>query len=186
LIDSSQGKNNARLHALAYGHLANEGRLKSQMKSETQFVLVNSDPGVNCSPTHEEISGLAHQIYQAEGCPDGRADEHWFAAKGFLDRESCKRNATMSHDATCQEISGELEDMAKWLSGRNLSLDQFRLDLTKLEAQKLERFGMKLSSLISEHRVVRFILRFSDTDELCASMDVDPITGKICTKLACG
>ena len=92
----------------------------------------------------------------------------------------------MNHDAICKEISGELEDMAKWLSGRNLSLDQFRLDLTKLEAQKLERFGMKLSSLISEHRVVRFILRFSDTDELCASMDVDPITGKLSTQFACG
>jgi hypothetical protein len=91
-----------------------------------------------------------------------------------------------NHAELCKEIAGELEDMAHWLSGRNLSLEQFRLDLTKLEAQKVECFGMKLSSLISEHRVVRFTLRFAETGELCARMDVDPITGKLSTQFACG
>ena len=75
--------------------------------------------------------------------------------------------------------------MAGWLSGGGLSPEQFHLGLTRLEAQKLKRFGLKLSSLISEDGVVHFTLRFSDTDALCASMDVDPITGKLSTQLAC-
>lgn len=48
--------------------------------------MVDADPGVNRSPTHEEISELAHGIYGEEGCPDGRAEEHWFIAEGFLKR----------------------------------------------------------------------------------------------------
>ena len=35
-------------------------------------------------PTHEEISALAHRFYQQEGCPDGLADDHWFAAEDRL------------------------------------------------------------------------------------------------------
>jgi len=61
------------------------------MNTETRFVLVNgnigAEAGLNRSPAHEEISGLAHEIYREEGCPDGRADDHWFAAEGFLKRE---------------------------------------------------------------------------------------------------
>ena len=61
------------------------------MNSETRFVLVNDgtgvDAGLNRSPTHEEISELSHQIYHEEGCPSDRADEHWFAAERFLNRE---------------------------------------------------------------------------------------------------
>ena len=91
----------------------------------------------------------------------------------------------IDHDEACKEISGELEDMARWLSGGGLSPEQFRMSLTRLEAQKLKRFGLKLSSLVSEDRVVHFTLRFSDTDELCASMDVDPMTGKLTTQPAC-
>lgn len=94
-------------------------------------------------------------------------------------------NATMNHDEICQEISGELEDMARWLSGGELSPGQFRLLLNTLEKQKLERFGMKLSSTISIDGVVHFSLRFAENDELCASMDVDPITGKLTTQPAC-
>ena len=69
--------------------------------------------------------------------------------------------------------------MARWLSGGGLSPEQFRLGLTRLEDRKLKRFGLSLSSLISEDAVVHFSLRFADTGELCASMDVDPVTGKL-------
>ena len=95
-------------------------------------------------------------------------------------------NATMSHEEICKEIADELEDMARWLSGGELSPGQFRLVLNSLEKKKLERFGMKLSSTTSVDGVVHFSLRFAESDELCASMDVDPITGKLCTQLACG
>ena len=75
--------------------------------------------------------------------------------------------------------------MARWLSGGGLSPDQYRLGLTRLEEQKLKRFGLKLSSAVSEDGVVHFSLRFSDTEELCVSIDVDPMTGKLTTQPAC-
>jgi hypothetical protein len=75
--------------------------------------------------------------------------------------------------------------MAKWLSRGDLSPGQFRSLLNTLEKKKLERFGMKLSSTVSIDGVVHFTLRFVEADELCASMDVDPIAGKLTTQLAC-
>jgi hypothetical protein len=89
------------------------------------------------------------------------------------------------HDEICQEISGELQDMARWLSGGDLSPEQYRLGLTRLEDRKLKRFGLKLSSAVGDDGVVHFTLRFKDTGELCASMDVDPMTGKMSIQPAC-
>lgn len=91
----------------------------------------------------------------------------------------------IDHDEICKEISGELEDTARWLSRGELSADQFRLAVARLEHQKLKRFGLKLSSSVSDGHVVHFTLRFADTDELCASMDVDPETGKIAVQPTC-
>lgn len=92
----------------------------------------------------------------------------------------------IDHEEVCHEISGELQDMARWLSGDGLSPDQYRLGLARLEEQKLKRFGLKLSSAVSEDGgMVHFSLRFADTAELCVSMDVDPMTGKLTTQPAC-
>ena len=91
----------------------------------------------------------------------------------------------MNHEEVCHEISDELQDMARWLSGDGLSPDQYRLGLVRLEEQKLKRFGLKLSSVVSEDGVVHFSLHFSDDGELCVSMDVDPVTGKLTTQPAC-
>jgi len=41
-------------------------------------------------PTEQEIAALAHEIYEGQGRPDGRAEEHWFAAKVLLERADCK------------------------------------------------------------------------------------------------
>lgn len=91
----------------------------------------------------------------------------------------------IDHDQICQEISGELQDMARWLSGDSLSPEQFRLGLARLEDQKLKRFGLKLSSSVSEDGMVHFTLHFSDTEERCASIDVNPVTGKLSIQPAC-
>lgn len=93
--------------------------------------------------------------------------------------------AAMNHDEICKELSGELRDMARWLSKGELGPDQFRLLLSTLEKRKLKHFGLKLSSSVSEEGVVHFSLRFAESDELCASMDVNPITGELSTQLAC-
>ena len=91
----------------------------------------------------------------------------------------------IEHEEVCKEISGELQDMARWLSGGGLSPEQFRLGLTRLEDRKLKRFGLKLSSSVSADGVVHFTLRFAETDELCASMDVDSMTGELTVQPAC-
>jgi hypothetical protein len=75
--------------------------------------------------------------------------------------------------------------MAGWLAGGGLSPEQFRLGLTRLEDRKPKRFRLKLSSFVSEDKEVHFSLRFSDTNELCASMEVDSETGKLAVQLAC-
>jgi len=61
--------------ASRHGCDASESRLIWHMKTSKRFVVVNaesnedSEPSQN--PTHEEISVVAHQIYEEEGCPDG-------------------------------------------------------------------------------------------------------------------
>jgi hypothetical protein len=92
---------------------------------------------------------------------------------------------TVGHDEICREISGELEDMARSLSGGKLSPEQFRLGITRLEQRKLQRFGLRLTSSVSPDEVVHFTLRFAGTDELCACMDVDPMTGKLAMQSTC-
>jgi len=41
--------------------------------------------------TEEEIRHLAHAIWQREGCPDGKADEHWYRAKQSLENQEVRR-----------------------------------------------------------------------------------------------
>ena len=94
-------------------------------------------------------------------------------------------NTPLNHEEICKELSGELQDMAKWLSRGDLNPDQFRALLNTLEKKKLERFGMKLSSSLSEGGMVHFSLRFAEGNELCASMDVNPVTGEMTTQMTC-
>lgn len=68
------------------------------MKAKTRFVLVNADNDSDLdvtpsalgetdpkrTPTHEEISVAAHQMYEAEGCPGGLAEDHWYTAERLL------------------------------------------------------------------------------------------------------
>lgn len=90
----------------------------------------------------------------------------------------------LTDDEICKEIAGELEAAARGLSGGVLSPDRFRRVVEELERQNFKRHGFKLSSSVTDERVVHFTLRFTDTDELCASMDVDPMTGKLRTQHA--
>ena len=71
-------------------------RFREQMKTQKRSVLVNADDDddldvtpsafgkADIKPTHEEISVLAHQIYEEEGCPSGLAAAHWEAAERSL------------------------------------------------------------------------------------------------------
>jgi hypothetical protein len=35
-------------------------------------------------PTHEEIAACAHRIYETEGRPEGKSQEHWLQAEAQL------------------------------------------------------------------------------------------------------
>ena len=87
--------------------------------------------------------------------------------------------------ASSREIAEEFKDMTQWMSGGGLSPERFRVAVTMLEKQKLLRHGLTLSSEISEGPTVHFSLRFADSGELCASLDVDPVTGEVEMQIAC-
>jgi hypothetical protein len=91
----------------------------------------------------------------------------------------------LTHEEICEEITSEVMDMAGWLSGGDLSPEQFRLALARLENRKLQRFGLNLTSSTSKEGVVHCTLRFVETGEFCASMDIDPITGDMTVQRAC-
>jgi hypothetical protein len=40
--------------------------------------------------THEEIAKRAREIWQKEGCPQGRDQEHWLQAESELRQESLR------------------------------------------------------------------------------------------------
>lgn len=40
------------------------------------------------SPAHEEIAALAHSLWQARGCPEGKPEEDWFNAERTLKAKS--------------------------------------------------------------------------------------------------
>jgi hypothetical protein len=77
----------------------------------------------------------------------------------------------------CREITGELEDVAGWFSGEGMTPERFRQSVVAFEAAKLARFGFRLNSRVSDDGTVHFSLRTVESGELCASMDVDPVTG---------
>ena len=61
---------------------------------------------------HEEISRRARQIWEREGCPEGRDQEHWLQAEAELRQESLKgQNGANfdSQDAVMLKASGDVK-----------------------------------------------------------------------------
>jgi hypothetical protein len=46
------------------------------------------DTGAASGPSHEMVARRAYEIWQSEGCPEGRAMEHWLRAVSELKRPS--------------------------------------------------------------------------------------------------
>lgn len=103
--------------------------------------------------------------------------EDWFIHSTHDDRPG--------PDVSSLEIAEEVGDSAGWLAGGGLSPEDFIRTLTTLEARKLARFGLTMSSASSEGTMVHFSIRFTDSGELCASMDVDIETGDVSIQAAC-
>jgi hypothetical protein len=86
--------------------------------------------------------------------------------------------AHVDPDAICREIAGELRDITRWLAGGDINPEEFRQAVHMVEARKLARFGLRLNSFIAPEGTAHFTLSFADSDETCASIDVDPRTGR--------
>lgn len=76
-------------------------------------------------------------------------------------------------------MAAELRDVAGWWAGGGLSPEDFRAMVAEFEARKMVRHGLRLSSATSPDGLVHFTLRHVTTGELCASMEVDPMTGEV-------
>jgi hypothetical protein len=89
-------------------------------------------------------------------------------------------------DEVCREISGELREMAIWLAGGRLKPEQFRAALMTLEAEKVKRFGFRLSGENSGPGRTHFELRFAESGKLCASLDFHSGSKKLEIHQECG
>ena len=49
--------------------------------------MKNSIHSTNGNPAHDEIAALAQQIYEDDGCPCGKAEEHWLEAERRLHQQ---------------------------------------------------------------------------------------------------
>ncbi|MHA3770809.1 hypothetical protein ACXR0O_04655 [Verrucomicrobiota bacterium sgz303538] len=85
----------------------------------------------------------------------------------------------------CNEIAGELSEIATWLSAGKMSSERFRQAVLTLEAAKVARFGFALTGQAMREGGTHFELRFADTHELCASMEFDPATGELSVHHIC-
>lgn len=79
----------------------------------------------------------------------------------------------------CNEIAGELRDMATWLSAGQIDPERFRHAILTLEAAKVARFGFRLTGTGLRDGGTHFELKFADTGDVCASMEFDPVTKEL-------
>jgi hypothetical protein len=56
-------------------------------------------------PSQEEIAACAHQIYETEGRPQGRAMQHWLQAEAQLVAERKAQAGTMPAKAAAPETT---------------------------------------------------------------------------------
>ncbi len=85
----------------------------------------------------------------------------------------------------CNEIAGELREMATWLSAGQIPPERFRQAVLALEAAKVARFGFKLSGVGLRDGGSHFELRFADSGDVCASMEFDPETKELSVHHIC-
>jgi hypothetical protein len=79
----------------------------------------------------------------------------------------------------CDEVGAELRDTAAWLSGGHLTAEQFRQALLVLEAEKVKRYGFKLSVEDTSAGRSHIELRSANDNRLCASLDFDSGTQRL-------
>lgn len=71
-----------------------------------RFPMSNSENPT--TPTHEEISARARQLWQTAGEPAGRDDEFWFAAEAELRKDRGKTVATARDNPKGKRRAGKV------------------------------------------------------------------------------
>lgn len=61
-----------------------KSKTPSPTTSASPSTVANSGKSRSAAPTHDEISARARQIWERNGRPDGRDEEHWFQAEREL------------------------------------------------------------------------------------------------------
>jgi hypothetical protein len=74
--------------------LATEARASSKKKSKTQpgggtEVMTRAD--ASAGPSYDDIAARAYAIWKAQGCPEGRENEHWREAEEELMSRTASR-----------------------------------------------------------------------------------------------
>ena len=64
--------------------------------------MKKSNRPANPEPTHEEITALALQIYEEEGCPCGQAEAHWLEAERRLRKQPGGEQETVASTSAPQ------------------------------------------------------------------------------------
>lgn len=90
----------------------------------------------------------------------------------------------MEPEQLCEELAGELEDAARWLSAGGLNEREFCALIDILGKRKLNGSGLKLTGFRVGNGGVHFSLRTA-ADALCMIMDVDPKSGKLRSRPPC-
>ena len=57
----------------------------------------------------EEVRQLAHQIWEAEGRPDGQSDRHWQEARTLAEKEHGAKKVGLKRSIDPSEAKGETE-----------------------------------------------------------------------------
>ncbi len=76
--------------ASGLGHIASEVLPQSAARDNTSYDVSSNGITYRASltPSDEQISWRAYEIYLAEGCPEGRSLEHWLQARHELSQAS--------------------------------------------------------------------------------------------------
>ena len=106
-------------------------------------------------------------------------------ARVYLGSESWNMPDPGKAKQVCDEIAGEVRDIASWLAGGSLSPDQFTTAVLTLEEAKIKRFGFTLTALNYADGRTSFDLRWAETKDLCARLNFDPDTGELTVSHHC-
>jgi hypothetical protein len=90
----------------------------------------------------------------------------------------------MKPEQVFDEMTGDLEDAARWFSAGGLNEREFDALLDILGKRKLNGSGLRLGGFRAGDGGIHFTLRTA-SDAICVIMEFDPGTGKVSARSPC-